>query len=216
MSNLQRQCLFLERDADLGTPKAVAAAEALREANSDVSVTAFVNDLTPSNADRLLASADVILDGTDNFEARYLINDVAVKRSIAWIYGAAVGTRGSLMPVVPAGRPAWAACFRPLRAGGNPPRQAGVLSSATTLVASLQWSKRSRFSPIASNPSHPTVSIDAWTGERSSVRADRPEPQCMTCGQRVSPSRVRSVPVRTVCGRDACRCLAGTCVGERV
>ena len=100
-SNLQRQCLFDERDAADGTPKAIAAARSLRQANSEVAVVAVVKDLTASNAEGLLEGADVILDGTDNYEARYLINDVAVKRSTPWIYGAAVGTKGSVMPVAP-------------------------------------------------------------------------------------------------------------------
>ena len=212
LSNLQRQCLFLERDADLGTPKAVAAAEALREANSDVSVTAFVNDLTPSNADRLLASADVILDGTDNFEARYLINDVAVKRSIAWIYGAAVGTRGSLMPVVP-DRTACLGCLFPSAPRRRQPTcdTEGVLSSATTLVASLQVVEALKvLADRLESLNTRLVSIDAWTGERSSVRADRPEPKCMTCGQRqFLHLESGASPSARLCGRDAVQVPGG-------
>ena len=206
LSNLQRQCLFDERDAALGTPKAVAAAEALRKANSDVSVTAFVNDLTPSNADRLLASADVILDGTDNFEARYLINDVSVKRSVPWIYGAAVGTHGSLMPVVP-GRTACLGCLFPSAPRGRQPTcdTAGVLSAAPTLVASLQVVEAlkilvGRLESLGAR----LVSIDTWTGERSSVRADRRDPQCLTCGQRKFPHlESRASLSARLCGRDA-------------
>ena len=129
-SNLQRQWLFDERDAAKATPKAIAAANSLAMANSDVSVIPFVKDLTPANAEALLSPADVILDGTDNFETRYLINDVAVKRSVPWIYGAAVGTAGSFMPVLP-GRTACLACMFPAAPGSRQPTcdTAGVLNA---------------------------------------------------------------------------------------
>ena len=212
LSNLQRQWLFDERDADLGTPKAAAAAEALRKANSDVSVTALVNDLTPSNADRLLACADVILDGTDNFETRYLINDVSVKQSVPWIYGAAVGTRGSLMPVVP-GRTACLGCLFPSAPRSRQPTcdTAGVLSAAPTLVASLQVVEALKIL-VGRLDSLDTrlVSIDAWTGERSSVRADHPDPQCLTCGKRQFPHlESRESQTARLCGRDAVQVPGG-------
>ncbi len=206
LSNLQRQCLFHERDADLGTPKAVAAADALRQANSDVSVIAVVKDLTSSNADRLLGSADVILDGTDNYETRYLINDISVKRSIPWIYGAAVGTHGSLMPVVP-DRTACLSCLFPSAPRARQPTcdTAGVLSSAPTLIASLQVVEAlkilaGRLDSVCAR----LVSIDVWSGERSSVRADRPDPQCPTCGQRQFPHlESTEFQAARLCGRDA-------------
>jgi adenylyltransferase/sulfurtransferase len=100
-SNLQRQWLYTEADAEEGVPKAVAAARELARANSEIVIEAEVADLTPSSVDRLLGGADVILDGTDNFDTRYLINDYAVRERVPWIYGAAVASYGLTMPVVP-------------------------------------------------------------------------------------------------------------------
>jgi len=99
LSNLQRQWLFDEMDVEQSLPKAVAAANHLKQINNGCDVEPAVADLTPSNADDLLADADLILDGTDNFETRYLVNDYSVSRDIPWIYGAAVGSYGLTMPV---------------------------------------------------------------------------------------------------------------------
>ena len=110
-SNLQRQLLYTEADARAGLPKAEAARRHLLEANSGVRVEAHVSDLNPENADDLLAGADVILDGTDNFETRFLINDYSVREGIPWIYGAAVGSYGIAMPVLPTAIRAVSAAF---------------------------------------------------------------------------------------------------------
>src|SRR6476659_6676294 len=100
-SNLQRQWLFEEADAAEALPKAAAAAQRLAGINIDTRVDGFVSDLTPANIGTLLAGADLILDGTDNFETRYLLNDYAISRGTPWIYGAAVGSYGITMPVIP-------------------------------------------------------------------------------------------------------------------
>ena len=112
ISNLQRQLLYSESDAREALPKAVAAERRLREINSDIAVEAAVADLTPGNAADLLESVDLILDGTDNFETRYLINDWAVSHDTPWIYGAAVGSYGLKMAIVP-GRTACLKCVYP-------------------------------------------------------------------------------------------------------
>src|SRR5260370_30990222 len=97
-SNLHRQFLFEEEDAEAALPKALAAARRIARINSSVQVQPAIADLTPPNVDELLGGADIVLDGTDNFETRYLINDFAVSRGIPWIYGAAVGADGLTMP----------------------------------------------------------------------------------------------------------------------
>ncbi|MEO8658944.1 MAG: ThiF family adenylyltransferase, partial [Bryobacteraceae bacterium] len=101
LSNLQRQWLYDETDAEEGLPKAVAAARHLAHVNSGVAVEPVVADLTPSNASELLSGTDLILDGADNFEVRYLINDWCVQQSVPWIYGAAVGSYGLTMAILP-------------------------------------------------------------------------------------------------------------------
>src|SRR5450432_57468 len=98
-SNLHRQFLFSEADAADATPKAIAAARRLKQINSTIKIDPIVADLAPSNADELFEGIDLIMDGTDNFETRYLINDWAIQSSTPWIYGAAVGSYGLVMPV---------------------------------------------------------------------------------------------------------------------
>ncbi len=133
-TNLQRQSLFDERDADEGLPKAVAAARRLERINSTIEVTAIVEDLTPRAARRRFASPpfDLILDGTDNFETRYLLNDLAVKHSIPYCYGGVIGTRGMAMTVRPGVTPCLRCVFDQPPPGGTTPTcdTAGVLGPA--------------------------------------------------------------------------------------
>ena len=205
-SNLQRQCLFDERDAELGTPKAVAAADSLRKANSDVSVIPVVRELTAANAEGLLSEADVILDGSDNFEVRYLVNDLAVRRGIPWIYGAAVGTRGSYMPILP-GRTSCLACVFPAAPSARQPTcdTAGVLNAVTAFVGSMQAAEALKI--LAGRPDaveRRFVSQDVWSGERSAVGTGRPVPGCAVCGRREFRHLDAAAPRSSrLCGRDA-------------
>lgn len=211
-SNLQRQCLFEESDAAASTPKAVAAARSLRRANSEVSVIPVVKDLVPSNAEGLLQGAEVILDGTDNYETRFLINDVAVKRSTPWIYGAAVGTGGSLMPVLP-GRTACLACLFDDAPFSRQPTcdTAGVLNAVTSVVGSMQAAEALKILAGRSEAvlAH-FVSQDVWTGERSTVQTGVPNPECRTCALRQfvhldAPGKAAA----RLCGRDAVQVPGG-------
>lgn len=212
-TNLQRQTLFDESDAADGVPKAVAAARSLRAVNSEVRVVPEATDLTALNAERLLGTARVILDGTDNYETRYLINDVAVKRSLAWVYGAAVGTRGSIMPVVP-GATACLACLFPSPPSVRQPTcdTAGVLNAVTALIASLQVAEALKI--LVGRPESlckRLVTWDAWTGSRSSVGAGRPDPDCQVCGRREFPRLTTDlVKSAQLCGRDAVQVPGGS------
>ena len=138
-SNLQRQWLFEESDAAEAMPKAAAAKRRLAAINSGISVRSVVADLTAANAQELLGDADVILDGTDNFDTRYLINDFAVSASKPWIYGGAVGSYGLVMPVMPGITPCLR-CVYPEQPSGPQPtcETAGVLNVTVSAVASLQ------------------------------------------------------------------------------
>ena len=174
--------------------------------NSDVEVVPVVKDLDATNAERLLGSGSLILDGTDNYEARYLINDVSVKRAIPWIYGAAVGTKGSVMPVIP-GRTACLACIFPVAPRSRQPTcdTRGVLNAATSMIASLQVAEALRILAGDLESLRPRlVSHDLWTGERSSLLTGHPDPGCITCGRRefryLDASAARSA---RLCGRDA-------------
>jgi adenylyltransferase/sulfurtransferase len=204
LSNLQRQFLYDESDAADALPKAIAAARRLAEINSEIVIEPFVSDLTASNVDDLLGGASLILDGTDNFETRYLINDFAVKRRVPWIYGGAVGSYGITMSVVP-DRSACFRCLYPEPPGGVQPtcETAGVLGPLTATIAALQTAAALR---ILCNQqvSDRITTVDVWSGEiRQSGMPER-DPACPCCGKREFGhlDTRRRAPV-SLCGRNA-------------
>jgi molybdopterin/thiamine biosynthesis adenylyltransferase len=209
-SNLQRQSLFDENDARESLPKAVAAARQIARFNSQILVEPQVADLTPANID-LLGGVDLILDGTDNFETRYLVNDYAVKNSVAWIYAAAVGSYAATLNILP-GETACLACVFP-----DPPRgmvetceTAGILNSAVNLVASIAAAEALKFLAGARSVGAPSkmrrtlLSWDVWTNERAEVSAARPRPGCRACGERNFVHLAgEGRPHITLCGRNS-------------
>jgi molybdopterin-synthase adenylyltransferase len=204
LSNLQRQWLFDQCDVEQGLPKAIAAARKLAAINSDIEVEPAVADLTPSNVDDLLGDVSLILDGTDNFETRYLINDYAVSRGLPWIYGAAVGSYGITMPVMP-GTTACLRCIYPEPPGGAQPtcETAGVLGPITALIASLQVSEALKV--LCGVPVSRKIStVDVWSGEIRQVAQPPPDERCPACGRREFPylNGERRSPV-SLCGRNA-------------
>jgi adenylyltransferase/sulfurtransferase len=206
LSNLQRQCLYDEADAADGLPKAVAAARRLHAVNSEVIVEAAVADLVPANADDLLGGVDLILDGSDNFETRYLINDFCVSRGIPWIYGAAVSSYGLTMAVLP-GRTACLKCLYPEPPRGAQPtcETAGVLNAVTTAIAALQVAAALKILSGHSAEIVPRITtIDVWTGEIRQVKQPGPDPACPACGLREFPhlEGLRRAPI-SLCGRNA-------------
>ena len=205
-SNLHRQWLFEENDAAEALPKAVAAARAIGRINSSVRVRHAVADLTPSNVEELLGDARLILDGTDNFETRYLINDFAVSRGIPWIYGAAVGSYGLTMPVIP-GRTACLRCVYPDPPTGAQPtcETAGVLNVAVSAVASLQVADALKIlAGHAELVEARITTLDVWEGGIRQIAAPARDPECPTCARREFPFLEESArpPVR-LCGRNA-------------
>jgi len=204
LSNLQRQWLFTEADAREGLPKAVAAAREIGRMNSGIDVDGVVADLTPANIDDLLEDAALILDGTDNFETRYLINDYAVSRGKPWIYGAAVGSYGITMAVAP-GRTACLKCIYPEPPKGVQPtcETAGVLGPVTAVIASLQVSAAMRML-CGLEAVRKITTVDVWSGEIRLVAQPGPDAECMACGRRDFmhlEARTRT-PV-SLCGRNA-------------
>ncbi|MGO9232030.1 MAG: ThiF family adenylyltransferase [Bryobacteraceae bacterium] len=205
-SNLHRQWLFEEADAAETLPKAAAAARRLQQINSSAAVRGVVADLTAENAEELLTGAGAILDGTDNFETRYLINDFAVSRGIPWIYGAAVGSYGITMPVVP-GRTACLRCVYPDPPAGPQPtcETAGVLNAIVSAVASLQVADALKILSGHADLVRPQITtIDVWEGGIRQIDAPPPDPNCPACARREFPYLEESArpPVR-MCGRDA-------------
>ena len=204
-SNLHRQWLFEEEDAAEALPKAAAAERRLARINSKVRVRAIIADLTAANYEELLGDADLLLDGTDNFDTRYLVNDFAVSRGIPWIYGAAVGSYGLTMPVIP-GRTACLRCVYPEPPSGAQPtcETAGVLNAIVSAVASLQVGSALRIlcgegAEVRSR----ITTLDVWSGAIRQMDAPR-DPECPCCGRREFPylEESRRAPV-TLCGRNA-------------
>ena len=204
-TNLQRQWLYDESDAQTESPKAIAAARRLQQVNSHVQIEALVKDMTPSNAEELATNFDIILDGTDNFETRYLINDLSVKSKMPWVYGAAVGSYGVVMPIVPEKGPCLA-CVYPEPPGGAQPTcdVDGVLSSVTASVAALQVAMALRLIVGWGDFAAFIHTMDVWEGTAKRVAAGPRDADCRVCGARefqYLDGRKRT-PV-SLCGRNA-------------
>src|SRR5580698_2934518 len=204
-SNLQRQTLFDENDARESVPKAIAAARQIARFNSQIVVEPHVADLIPANVDSLLGGCDLILDGTDNFETRYLINDYAIKNSVAWIYSAAVGSYTVTMNILP-GETSCLACIFPESPRGTIENceTAGILNSAVNLVASLAATEALKFLVGARSRMRKTLlSWDVWSNERAELAAIRPRAGCRTCAGDYIHLAGEGRPHITMCGRNS-------------
>ncbi len=204
-NNLQRQLLYTEADARAGMPKAEAARRHLLEANSGIRVEANVSDLNPENAGELLAGAGVILDGTDNFETRFLINDYAVREGVPWIYGAAVGSYGIAMPVLP-GESACFRCIYPEAPAGVQPtcETAGVLGPVTSMIGSIQAMEAMKIlSGRTASVRRRIFTADLWHGPIRETAMPPRDVDCPCCGRRdFVYLNGRRAPV-SLCGRNA-------------
>ncbi len=205
-SNLQRQSLFEEADATESLPKAAAAARRIAAFNSDVRVEPHVTDLTPANIDSLLERSQLLLDCTDNFETRYLLNDYAVKNAVPWIYAAAVGSYALTMNVIP-GETACLSCVFPRPPQGTVETcdTSGILNSAVNLVASIQATEALKFLVGDLGSLRRTLlSFDLWSNERSEIATAHPRSDCETCVRREFPHLAgEGRPHVTLCGRNS-------------
>jgi molybdopterin-synthase adenylyltransferase len=228
-SNLQRQVLFDEADARESLPKAEAARRKIALFNSAITVHPRIADLVPANIHELLAPAHLILDATDNFETRYLINDYAVQQSKPWIYAAAIGAYAATMNILPRQAPglgtqgppttgphsepwtlnptACLACIFPKPPTGPVETcdTAGILSTAVNLAASIQSTEALK---LLTNQPHlmrrTLFSYDLWTNQRSEINTGTPSPNCAVCGQRIfSHLAGEGRPHITLCGRNS-------------
>jgi adenylyltransferase/sulfurtransferase len=205
-SNLQRQSLFDETDAEESLPKAIAATRKITAFNSQLEVVPKIADLTPDNIEELLTGTLLVLDGTDNFETRYLLNDWAVKSSLPWIYTAAVGSYAATLNVLP-GKTACLACIFP-----DPPsgmvetcETSGILNSAVNLGASIAVTEALKILVGAGDQLRRTLlSFDLWRNERAELKADKPRPECRACGSRDFIHLAgEGRPHITLCGRNS-------------
>ena len=205
-SNLQRQVLFDESDAREALPKAEAARRRIAAFNSEVEVQPHVADLVPGNIHQLLAGAGIILDATDNFETRYLLNDYAVEQEKPWIYAAAVGAYAVTMNILP-GDTACLACIFPEPPGGAVETcdTAGILNSAVNLAASLEVTEAMTWIAGAGAQMRRTLlSCDLWRNEWSEIATGKPRRDCIVCGGRdFAHLRGEGRPHITLCGRNS-------------
>ena len=205
-SNLQRQSLFDESDAAESLPKAIAAARKISAFNSEIVIDPHVADLTPSNIAALLEGVQLILDGTDNFETRYLINDFAVQQSVPWIYSAAVGSYGVTMNVIP-GRSACLACIFPESPRGmlETCETAGVLNTAVNWAASVAATEAVKLLVGAEERLRRTLlSFDLWSNQHRQVTAAHPRVGCRVCDERNFLHLAgKDRPQVTLCGRNS-------------
>jgi len=205
-SNLQRQNLFDEKDAAESMPKAVAAAAKIASFNSDVKVESHVTDLHPENAEAMLGGVDLLLDGTDNFETRYLMNDYAVKKFVPWIYTAAVASYAATMNILP-GETACLSCLFPESPNGalETCDTVGILNSAVNLAASVAATEALKFFSDAKDSMRRTLlSYDLWLNQRAEIAAGTPVEGCRTCDRREFGHLAgERRPQITLCGRNS-------------
>jgi adenylyltransferase/sulfurtransferase len=210
LDNLQRQILFDEDDIAANLPKAQAAAAKLARINSDVTVEPVVVDVNYTNVERLTRDTTLLLDGTDNFETRFLINDLAVKTRRPWIYGGAVGATGVCMTIIPYETP----CLRCVFEEAPPPQTTptcetvGVLASAPILVASLQAVEAIKLlTGKQAQINRHLIHLDVWTGRfgKVNVESARSKGDCPCCKRGEFPylAGERASTVTTLCGRQA-------------
>jgi adenylyltransferase/sulfurtransferase len=206
-SNLQRQTMFTESDAEKRLPKAIAAANHLREINAEIEIEPHVADVNYSNIEQLIEDCDVVLDGTDNFSTRYLINDACVKHETNWIYGAAVGSYGVTMTI----RPHQTACLRcvfeeaPPAASAPTCDTAGVIMPIISIVSAVQISETLKLLTGNTADLHQSLTqFDVWRNEWRTIKLGGPNPDCPTCGLGYYPSLdPTSETAAVLCGRDA-------------
>jgi adenylyltransferase/sulfurtransferase len=205
-SNLQRQVLFDEADAREALPKAEAARRKIAQFNSRTVVRAHVADLIPSNIHTLLDGAAILLDATDNFETRYLLNDYSIEQGRPWIYAAAVGAYASTMNILP-GETACLACLFPRPPAGMVETcdTSGILNTAVNFAASVEATEALKFLVGAQDKMRRTLlGRDLWTNDQAEINAAAPRQQCAVCQQRdFAFLRGEDRPQITLCGRNS-------------
>jgi len=186
-TNLQRQTLFKEEDAEQRMPKAAAARKRIAEINSEVAVEAIVADVNNSNVESLIEGCDVVIDGTDNFLVRYLVNDACVKKGKNWIYGAAVSSYGSTMTVIPNRTPCLRCIFEDMPDAGSSPTcdTAGVIMPIIASVSAVQVTEAIKLLIGDEAALHRSLmQIDIWSNDWHRIKLAEPNPECKCCGER--------------------------------
>lgn len=206
-SNLQRQLLYAEKDVMEKLPKAIAAKKRLSEINSDVEINAIVTDATVQTFEQLISDVNLIIDATDNFDTRLLINDISQKYNIPWIYGACVGSYGISYTIIPEETPCLHCLLEKVPMGGMTCDTAGIISPAVSMVISYQISEALKI--LVEDYEHlrkKLVTFDLWTNQYAAISVDKlKRDTCTSCGEnRTYPFLAFENQLKTavLCGRD--------------
>ncbi|MBI4367986.1 MAG: ThiF family adenylyltransferase [Candidatus Omnitrophica bacterium] len=210
LNNLQRQVLFDENDIKENLPKAIAADRKIKQINSSIQIESIVSDVNYTNIERWVQDVDLVLDGTDNFETRFLINDACVKAKKPWIYGAVIGSHGLTMTIIPNETP----CLRCVFESAPPPEltptcdTAGIIATASAVIASLEATEAIKLlTGNAKEINRSLYSYDVWTRETKSFKLEglREATDCPTCKRQAFQFLTGdSAPkTTTLCGRNA-------------
>lgn len=207
-TNLQRQTLFKESDALDRLPKAIAAKTRIAEINSDTQVEAIIADVNYSNVEALIDGCDLVLDGTDNFQVRYLLNDACVKHGKTWIYGAAVSSYGTTMTVIPGETPCLRCIFDEMPDAGSSPTcdTAGVIMPIIATVAAVQVAEALKILVGDLDSLHGSLmQFDVWANDRQRIKLGRPNSNCKCCGQKIFEflEAENAEFTAVLCGRNA-------------
>ena len=207
-SNLQRQTLYSESDAKERLPKAVAAKDRLAQINSEIEIDAVIADVNNSNIESLVKDVDLVLDGTDNFQVRYLVNDACVKLGKTWIYGAAVSSYGTSMTIIPGETPCLRCMFEEMPAPGSSPTcdTAGVIQPIISTISSIQVSEAIKIITGKTDKLHGSlVQVDVWENDWRKIKLSEPNEDCETCQKKEFEflAAENADSITSLCGRDA-------------
>lgn len=211
-TNLQRQTLFSESDAKERLPKAIAAQKRIARINSEIEIEPIVADVNRSNIENYIENCDLMLDGTDNFQTRYLLNDACVKHSKPWIYGAAVSAYGATMTVIPTETPCLRCIFEEMPPAASAPTcdTAGVIMPIIAAISAVQVTEAIKILTGNYAKLHGSLmQIDVWENDWRKIKLGAPAPDCETCGARnfAFLDDENSESTTTLCGRDAVQIL---------
>ncbi|MFZ3589846.1 thiazole biosynthesis adenylyltransferase ThiF [Bacillus sp. DJP31] len=206
-SNLQRQQLYTEKDAEERLPKAIAARLRLVEINSEVEINAVVTDANVLELERLVQNVHILIDATDNFDTRLIMNDISQKYSIPWIYGACVGSYGISYTILPGETPCLHCLLEKVPMGGITCDTVGIISPAVSMVVAYQVSEALKI--LVEDLEHvrrKLVTFDLWTNQHTAISvAKLKRTDCLSCGdERSYPFLAFENQLKSavLCGRD--------------
>jgi len=215
LSNLQRQVLYTEEDARQQTPKAVAACEHLKKANSEIELEPVTADVNSSNIEALISDVDLVLDGSDNLEIRYLINEACFKENKPWIYSGAIVGAGMTMNIIPGETPCLRCLFPHSLPSGTGPTcsTVGVLNGITGIIASIASTEALKILIDSRNVRQSLLTVDIWNNQFDEITIEQKQ-DCPVCGNHEYKllGRLSGSYTTSLCGRDSVQVVPGAAV----